>query len=114
MANGLVDLHLKDTDLSDDARQRLEERCKAVVDEFPEITRLEVTLAPDGLGHTASAHATGKRTEAVTHATGEHATQVADQVLQKLEHQLRRVHDKRIFGRRRDARQNATKRSENA
>lgn len=104
MANALVALHTKDTDLSDDALRRLEARCQSVVDEFPELTHLEVTVAPDGLGHAASAHATGKRTEAATHATGDHAPQVADQVLHKLEHQLRRVHDKRIFSQRRGAR----------
>ncbi len=114
MANGQVELHLKDTELSDNARKRLEARCQAVVDEFPEITRLQVSLAPDGIGHTASAHATGKNTEAATHATEEEATQAADQALHKLEHQLRRVHDKRIFGRRRDARQHAPKRNDDA
>lgn len=112
MANGLVALHLKDTDLSEEARRRLEERCQSVVDEFPELTHLEITLAPDGPGHAASAHATGKHTEAATHAKGEKATQVADLALHKLEHQLRKVHDKRIFSRRRDARQHPPKRSE--
>ncbi|MCP3983147.1 MAG: HPF/RaiA family ribosome-associated protein [bacterium] len=111
MANGLVAMHIKDTDLSEEARRRLEARCQSVVEEFPELTHLEISVAPEGLGHTASAHATGKHTEAATHAKGEQAAQVADLVLHKLEHQLRRVHDKRIFARRRDARQHTTKRN---
>ncbi len=111
MANESVALHVRETDLSDEARRRLEARCQAIVEEFPELNRLEVTLAPDGLGHTASAHATGKRTEAASHATGEQAAQVADQVLHKLEHQLRRVHDKRIFAQRREVRQHHPKRA---
>jgi len=110
MANALVALHVKETDFTEDARRRLEERCQAVVDEFPEVTHLEVTLEPAGLGHSASAHATGKRTEAAGHATGEQASRVAEQALHKLEHQLRRVHDKRIFGQRREARQHPSKR----
>ena len=112
MAKALVALHFKEMEVPDALRRRLEERCQSMVEEFPELTHLEVSLGPDGLGHEASAHATGKQTDAASHASGDEPLHAADQVLNKLAHHLRREHDKRIFGRRRDARQHHPRRGE--
>jgi ribosome-associated translation inhibitor RaiA len=112
MTNAVVALHFKDMEVPDALRTRIEERCQAMVNEFPELTHLELSVGPDGLGHEASAHATGKKTDAATHTSGDEPLQAADQVLNKLAHQLRREHDKRIFGHRRDARQHHPRRGE--
>ncbi len=104
MANAVVTLHVRDAELSEEVRGKLEERCRSVADQFPELNHVEVTLTGDGAGLAASAHATGKATEAATHATGDQPAPTVAQVLDKLAHQLRRQHDKRIFARRRDAR----------
>ena len=96
--------------VGEDVRTAVEERCRALGQEFPELTRLELTVAPDGDGHAASAHAIGKNTEAATHGSGGEPRQAADQVIDKLRHQLRKSHDKRIFGRRREAQNHNPKR----
>lgn len=92
-------------DLSSDERVReaVEARCQQLAAEFPEIVRIEVTLAADGTGFTAHGHATGSHIDVATHAAANKLLPAAEQLCVKLERQLRRVHDKRIFTRRREA-----------
>ena len=103
MANAVVSIHFKDMPADEEVRDDLETRCQGLADEFPELTHLEVTLSPDGAGHHAAGHATGKRTELVSHAEADEPRTAADRLLDTLRGQLRRTHDKRIFSRRRAA-----------
>jgi len=89
--------------VDDELRESLETRCQALAAEFPEITHIDVTLAEDGAGCAASGHVTGKNTEVAGHANAPDPELAADKLLDTLRHQLRRVHDKRIFARRREA-----------
>ncbi len=104
MSDAVVAVHFKDMSADDVVRGEIERRCGDLADEFPELTHVDVTLSPDGTGHHASARATGKRTELASHAQATEPGHAADRVLDQLRHQLRRVHDKRIFTQRRRAR----------
>src|SRR5690606_15072547 len=49
----IVVISFKDLDGDDAVRERIDTRCRALSAEFPEANRFEMTLAPDGAGHTA-------------------------------------------------------------
>jgi ribosome-associated translation inhibitor RaiA len=105
-------ISFKDIPVNDSVREALESGCQRLAGEFPETTRFELTLAPDGGGHTAHAHVTGRSTEVATHARGVEIGEAADRLLDKLERQLRRVHDKHVFAPRRDAQKANPKRKQ--
>ena len=106
-----VVIHFKDLDVNEDLRESIENRCANLRDEFREITRFEITLEEDGPGYTAHGHVTGKSTNVGTHVGATELAPAADQLLDKIERQLRRVHDKRIFGLRREERRDPSKRN---
>jgi ribosomal subunit interface protein len=109
-APGLL-ISWKDVDADERLREAVERRCRALGEEFPELTRIEVTLAADGVGHAAHVRVRGRDTEADAHGTGSELRQAADAALDKAERHLRRVHDKRIFARRRDAQKSHPRRT---
>jgi ribosome-associated translation inhibitor RaiA len=106
-----VVISFKDLEVDERLRETLERRCQALTSEFPEVTRVELTLASDGDDHSAHGRATGKDTEVATRATAGEIAVAADQVLDKLKQKLRRSHDKKIFSRRRVAKQSHPRRS---
>ena len=53
---------------------------------------------------------TGKHIDIATHATANQMLPAAEKLLVKVERQLRRVHDKRIFAKRREAQRKSPKR----
>jgi ribosome-associated translation inhibitor RaiA len=110
MADPSVVVSFKDMKRSEKVRERVEERCARMAADFPETTKFEVTLEPDGPGFLAHGHVTGRDTEVATRATGERMGQAADRLLDKLSKALRRSHDKRIFKDRRAAQKNDPKR----
>ena len=63
-------------------------------------------------GRRQLAYAIGKNTDVATHANAEAVRTASDQVLDKIERQLRKVHDKRIFTQRREAQRDPPKRRE--
>jgi ribosomal subunit interface protein len=103
----VVLVHFKDlefeSDVDEGVRNLIDRRCAHLADEFREVTRFEINLSQDGNGFVVHGHATGKNTNVATHAAASEAAPATDQVLGKIERQLRRMHDKRIFGQRRDA-----------
>jgi len=104
MSDAVVAVHFKDMSVIDPVRDLVERRCAHLVDEFPELTHVHVTLSPDGRGHHASLHATGRRTEIAAHAQATEPGHAVDKLLDKVRHRLRRTHDKHIFMPRRRAR----------
>ncbi len=106
-----VVISFKDLKADERLRETLKERCRALTSEFPEVTRVELTLHPDGDDRSAHGRATGKDTEVVTRATASEMGAAADQVLDKLKQTLRRSHDKKIFSHRREAKQSHPRRS---
>jgi ribosome-associated translation inhibitor RaiA len=111
MLESQVAIHFRDMDASESLRELVSRRCEELGEEFPEVGHIEVTLSPDGDGHVANGHVTGRHVDIALHASGGLAGHAADKLLDKLRHQLRRDHDKRIFSRRRDAQKHNKKRA---
>jgi ribosomal subunit interface protein len=107
-----VVLHFRDLEIDEMVRDSVQRRCDHLADEFHEVSRFELTITENGTGFIVHGHATGKNTDVATHAEAEAARAASDQVLDKIEKQLRRVHDKRIFTRRREAQRDPPKRRE--
>ena len=105
-----VVVHHKELQIGEHLRASIKKRCAHIALEFHEVRHFEFALAPDGVGVMVHGHATGKNTDLATHAEGSDAGIACDRVLDKIERQLRRIHDKRIFTRRRDARRDPPKR----
>jgi len=114
MLDAVIAVNFKDMPVDEELRGEVEERCRTLAGEFPEVTHVEVTLTPDGVGHSASGHVTGRSTQLATHASAAKPGHAADQLLDTLRQQLRRSHDKRVFARRRDAQRHNPKREPRA
>ncbi|MCZ6462717.1 MAG: HPF/RaiA family ribosome-associated protein [Proteobacteria bacterium] len=106
-----VSIRFKDLEPDDDLREILEKRCRHLSGEFPELNSFEITLSPNATEISAHAHVTGKDTDAASHANAEDVRQAGERALHKLERELRRGHDKRIFGQRREAQRAIGKRT---
>ena len=106
----VVVVHHRDVHVGERLLESIERRCASLADEFSEASRFEISFEPSGAGVRGQVHATGRRTDFSTHAEASAAGIVADRVLDKIERHLRKVHDKRVFGRRRDAQQASLKR----
>ena len=99
----------KDIPNNERVRDLIEKRCEHIADEFREIQRIEITLAEDGQGYTAHGHVIGKGRDVGAQAEASDLGPAADQVLDKMERQLRTLHDKRIFSQRREAQRDPPK-----
>jgi ribosomal subunit interface protein len=110
--NALVVVHFKDVEVDEQVREAIQRRCDHFADEFHEVTRFELTVTDDGAGFAAHGHATGKSTDIATHAEAETPRTAVDRVLERIERQLRKVHDKRIFAPRREVQRASPKRRE--
>ena len=111
MSEAVVTIHFKDMRIHRDVKEEVERRCHDLGDEFPELTHMELTLHPTHDGYEALSHATGKDTEAATHARATESGPCATRALDKLRQQLRKTHDKRIFAHRRRAHRSHPRRS---
>ena len=107
-----VIVHSKDlaVELEESVKNSIERRCEHLAEAFREVTRFEITFNGAGAGYDVHGHATGKNTDVATHAKASDPGPAADMVLDKIEKQLRRVHDKRIFSQRREAQRDPPKR----
>jgi len=110
--NPSVVIHFKDLVIEDQEQIKtsIEKRCEALAEEFREVSRFEITLTEAGSSIDVHGHATGKNTDVATHAAAGDPGPATDRVLDKIERQLRKVHDKRIFSQRRDAQKSPPKR----
>jgi ribosome-associated translation inhibitor RaiA len=98
-----VIVRFKDFATNQEIKELLEGRCRHLAQEFPETSHYELTLSLDSDDVTAHAHVSGRRTQAAAHATSNDMRQAGEKALDKLERELRREHDKRIFTPRREA-----------
>jgi ribosomal subunit interface protein len=103
-------MNFKDLPTDERVRDSIQARCRLLTEEFQEITRFEFTLAEEGNGFAAQGHIRGKGTDVATRAEASQLGAAADQLLDKVERQLRRAHDKRIFSQRRGAQRDPPKR----
>ena len=109
-SNASIVVHFKDLEVDEEIRAAIQRRCDELSGEFREVERFELTLSEEGCRFSAHGHATGKNTDVATRAEAEAPRPASDQVLKRIERQLRRTHDKRIFTRRRGARKRSQKR----
>lgn len=98
-----VIVRFKDFANNPEIRETLEARCQHLAQEFPETTHYELTLSLDSEDVVAHALVSGKRTRVAAHAQASDLRQAGELALDKLERELRREHDKRIFTPRREA-----------
>jgi len=105
-----VVVHFREIPNSERVRRSIEARCQHLASEFEEVTRFEITCTPLGTEVAAQGRATGKNTDVATQVSGKNLRAAADQVIEKIERQLRKIHDKRIFAQRREAQRNPAKR----
>jgi ribosomal subunit interface protein len=104
----MVVVAFKDIERDEQVREAIEQRCQELRAEFHEVKRFEITFLEDGgVGYTAHGHVTGKGEDVGAHATAKALLPAAEALLDKLERQLRKIHDKRIFSQRREAQREA-------
>jgi ribosomal subunit interface protein len=104
----MVVVAFKDIEHDEEVREAIARRCRELWAEFHEVTRVEITFLEDGgAGYSAHGHVTGKGEDVGAHATAKALMPAAEVLLDKLERQLRKHHDKRIFSQRREAQRDA-------
>jgi ribosome-associated translation inhibitor RaiA len=103
-------IRFKDIEHDDDVHSHLESRLRQIAYDFPEASHCELSLTADALDITAHAQARGKRLDLASHAVTQDVRAAGERALDKLQRELRREHDKRIFGRRREARRDQERR----
>ncbi len=108
--NHAVVIHFRDCEQDEKIRSSIEKHSARLAQEFPEISKFEISLSPDGSGFVAHVHVTGKGTDAATQANASELGPAADIIFDKVERQLRKIHDKRIFSQRREAQRERGKR----
>ncbi len=108
-----VVIHFKEVEHNEPLRDSIEQQCQLLASNFHEITRIEVSLEQSAAGFTAHGHVTGKGIDIGTQSEASQLAPAADIVFGKIERQLRKIHDKRIFSQRRDAQRDPPKRQEN-
>ena len=101
--NPAVVIHFRDCEQDEKVRKSIERHSERLAQEFHEINRFEVSLSTNGRGFDAHLHVTGKGTDAATQANASELGPAADMAFNKVEKQLRKIHDKRIFSQRREA-----------
>jgi len=104
----------KDLQADERVREAIEKRCTQLAEEFPEVTRFEISLAEDGSGYAVHGHVTGKGRDVGAQAEASELAPAADRLLEKLARQLRKSHDKQIFTQRREAQRDPPKRKTSA
>jgi ribosome-associated translation inhibitor RaiA len=104
-------IHFKGIEHDEELQQHLERRCEHLATEFHETDRYELSLSPERNEISAHAKVTGKNTSTASHASAPEARQAAETALDRLERELRKDHDKRIFKPRREAKRAQTKRT---
>ncbi len=109
--NPSVVIHFKEVEQDEPLRESIERQSEALGDEFHEVSNIEISLAPNGAGFIANGHVTGQGTDVATHVEASKLAPAVDSVFDKVERQLRKLHDKRIFSQRREAQRAPAKRA---
>jgi len=109
--NPSVVIHFKDVRQDEPLRESIQQKGQHLGEEFHEVTKIEISLEPNGVGFLAHGHVTGKGTDIATHVEASELVPAVDAVFDKIERQLRKHHDKRIFAQRREAQRAPAKRT---
>ena len=96
-----LEIRLDDVPLAEPLRRTCGERAEELAAEFPQTTRIEVKLQRAGSKHETSIHVTGKDVEIAARARSNDPRTSVEDAFEKTRRQLRKHHDKQVFGRRR-------------
>ncbi len=108
--NPSVVIHFREVEQDEPLRELIEKKGEHLGNEFREVSKIEISLAKNGVGFIANGHVTGKGTDIATHAKASKLAPAVASVFDKVERQLRKLHDKRIFAQRREAQRAPPKR----
>ena len=108
--NPSVVIHFKEVEQDEPLREFIQKKSQHLGSEFHEVSKIEISLAPNGIGFIANGHVTGKGTDIATQVEASELTLAVDSVFNKVERKLRKLHDKRIFAQRREAQRAPPKR----
>ena len=97
-------IRFKDIEHDDDVHSHLDRRFRQLSHDFPEASHLEIHLETDADDVSAHALARGKNVDLAAKAVASGVRAAGEAALDKLQRELRRGHDKRIFRMRREAR----------
>jgi len=100
----------KEIEQDEPLRELIQKKSERLGSEFHEVSKIEISLAINGAGFIANGHVTGKGTDLATQGKASELAPAVDAVFEKAERQLRKLHDKRIFSQRREARRDPPKR----
>jgi len=114
MAEATVVTLFKDMETDERVKEVIDKRCEQLSAEFHELSRVEITLEETGKSYTVHAHVTGKNRDVGAQADASELLPATDRVLDKVERQLRKLHDKRIFAQRREAQRDPPKKKNTA
>jgi len=109
--NPSVVIHFREVEQDEPLREFIEKKGEHLGNEFHEVSKIEISLAPNGAGFIANGHVTGKGIDIATHAEASELSPAVDSVFDKVGRQLRKIHDKRIFAKRREAQRAPPKRA---
>jgi ribosomal subunit interface protein len=107
-----VVIHFGEVEHDEQLRENIESQSERLTNEFPEITKIEISLTANGAGFEAHSHVTGKGIDIGSIAEASELPPATDLVFNKTERQLRKIHDKRIFTQRRGARRDSARHPE--
>ena len=102
-------IHYQDVPHSERVRAECEELTNGLLQEFPESSKYEVTISQSGSDYEAHLHVTGKDLGINSKARGKEMRDTVVEAFEKAQRQLRKHHDKVIFGRRREAHKSSNK-----
>jgi len=108
--NPSVVIHFREVEQDEPLREFIEKKGEHLGNEFREVSKIEISIGPNGAGFIANGHVTGKGTDIATQVKASELTPAVDSVFDKVERQLRKHHDKRIFAQRREAQRAPAKR----
>jgi len=108
--NPSVVIHFKEVEQDEPLRESIQKKSQRLGKEFNEVSRIEISLEPNGAGFIAHGHVTGTGTDIATQVEASELAPAVDSVFNKVERQLRKLHDKRIFVQRREAQRAPPKR----
>ncbi len=102
-------VHFQDVPRSERARSECQDLALGLEEEFPETTKFEVSISRSREEYAAHLHVTGKDVSVNSNAQGRELLEALREAFDKAHRQLRRHHDKVIFGRRREAQKSSRK-----
>ena len=96
-------MNFRDTPHSEVVQGECEGLAQTLRDEFPETTRVEVTVGHERDEYDAHVHVTGRDIDMAARAKSRESMPTAvREAFAKAHHQLRKHHDKQVFNRRRE------------